>query len=167
VSLLTSEVTYSGDPYVANIVVSLSEVPAYVATYFCAIYFGRKRGMLVSAASTTICLALIVLKNYGTPGWFMLPVMFFCRGCASVLFALVTLYTQEAFPTPIRSTGSGVCGAMARIAGVVTPLIAIQLNSLDDKISVGIYCGFGLLGIIACTTLPFDTTGRALKDEIS
>ena len=91
--------------------------------------------------------------------------MFGARGGVSVLFALVALYTPEAFPTPVRSTGAGVCSAMARVSGIVTPLIAIQLHAVNELYSIVIYSGVAILGAVACTYLPFDTVGRPLADS--
>eukprot|EP00759_Apiculatamorpha_spiralis_P011937 PhF_6_TR19067/c0_g1_i2/m.28031 len=102
--LLTTQIEYSGNQYLAMMVVSIAELPGYVGTYVFAVYIGRKRGMLWSAAGTAVCLALLSLQNVAS-GWMIVVIMFAGRMFVSVYFALVALYTPEAFPTSIRSTG--------------------------------------------------------------
>ena len=165
VVLLTSQMEYSGvNKYVGMVAVSISEIPAYGITYVCAVRFGRKNGMVISAVATAFFLASMSVKSV-LPLWCIVPIVFGARCGVSVLFALIAQYTPEAFPTPVRSTGVGVCSAMGRVSGIVTPLIAIQLHAMNELYSIGIYSGVAILFAVACTHLPFDTVGRPLADS--
>ena len=58
---------------------------------------------------------------------------------ASSSFALVYIFTAEIFPTPIRSSGVGLCSTMARIGGISAPQIALALPKvgIDKKKIIG------------------------------
>ena len=45
-------------------------------------------------------------------------------------YALIYLYTPEIYPTVIRGAGLGIASMMARIGGVVAPLIADLVSQL-------------------------------------
>lgn len=91
------------------------------------------------------------------------------------------MYTPEAYPTPLRSTGLGTCSTWTRIAGTITPVIGIVLlktgffTNLKDDIYIywiGYIYPFLSYGTalfiagIASALLPIETLGRNLQDEI-
>ncbi|NXN68253.1 S226A protein, partial [Himantopus himantopus] len=48
------------------------------------------------------------------------------KGCLSASFNCVFLYTTELYPTPIRQTGLGFGSTMARVGGIVAPLVKMM-----------------------------------------
>ena len=46
------------------------------------------------------------------------------RMCVLGAYSTLLVVTAEVFPTKIRATGVSMCGAVARIAGIITPFVA-------------------------------------------
>lgn len=99
---------------------------ACIATMFTTIYGGE------STAVVTLVLALI-----GKIG-------------ASSGFHLVYQYSAELFPTVVRNAGMGSCSCMARVGGIIAPLIADLDQLVSGKFGKALpLLVFGILSVIA------------------
>ncbi len=52
---------------------------------------------------------------------------------------------------------------MGRLAGIATSFVA---EDLSIRIAMGIYGISGFISMLCCIALPFDTTGKDLKDDV-
>ena len=80
---------------------------------------------------------------------------------ASSAFAIIYLYTAELYPTVIRNTALGVASMLARIGGILAPLLA----SLSLPTPLIIMGGSALLAGIMAVFLP-ETLGASLPETI-
>jgi len=163
--IFTAQIDYKGSVYEAMLIVSLAELPGYALIYFIAVKWGRSKGLVLFSAASAFFLIMLFLKPFLSL-WLLVPLMFMGRLSVSSLFDLVALYTFEAFPTTMRSTGAGVCSACARVGGILTPMVAIYLHEKSEAYSILTYSLLAMLATFACMKLPFDTLGRPLQDTV-
>ncbi|XP_020628427.1 synaptic vesicle 2-related protein-like [Orbicella faveolata] len=73
------------------------------------------------------------------------------------------VYTPEVYPTNMRGIGLGACSGAARIGCMITPFVAMVLMPHSILLSLSLYSGFSVLGIVTVLLLPIETKGRALQ----
>eukprot|EP00736_Rhodelphis_marinus_P001979 Rmarinus@m.3468 len=93
--------------------------------------------------------------------------MFMIRMFSSGTFQIAYVYTPELYPTSLRSTGLGVCSAVARVSGMVTPYIAQMLASESAVLALVVYLLICVISAIAASALSVDTRGTALADSLT
>ncbi|NXG04180.1 S22AD protein, partial [Sakesphorus luctuosus] len=81
---------------------------------------------------------------------------------ATATFSTSYVYTAELFPTIVRQTGVGLCSTMARVAGILAPLI-IPLDQYHRAIPMAIFGSIPVLVSLFCILLP-ETRGLDLPD---
>ena len=83
------------------------------------------------------------------------------RMCVLGAYSTLLVVTAEVFPTKIRATGVSMCGAVARIAGIITPFVAeIKWDGQYEYLtSLTIYSSTALLAAFVALALPVETTG--------
>ena len=161
---LTSQLPFGkNDKYMSMLIISLSELPAYCFTFLFSYKLGRTRGMALSSFITIVTMTILAFQKR-LPDNLLLGCTFVARGALAVFFALAGLFTPEAYPTVVRSTGFGLTSGFARLAGSLTPFIAISLNALSVVACAFVYVGVLTMGFISVQLLPFDTKKRHLKD---
>ena len=166
IAFLTAQLQYGPrDKHMSMMIVSVSEIPAYAFTFLFSVKLGRRRGMTLSSLITVVGMTLLALQTY-LPSLMVLITMFISRGALAVFFSLSALYTSEAFPTPVRSTGFGITSGFARLAGALTPFIAISLNSVSVFAAAAVYVGVLLIGVYCVTLLPYETKNEQLQDHV-
>lgn len=73
---------------------------------------------------------------------------------------------MQIYPTVVRSTGVGLGSSMARIGGMVAPMVAISLiHGCHQTISILLFLGVVLLSGICVMLFPIETMGRELTDS--
>ena len=76
------------------------------------------------------------------------------------LFAVLYCYTPEVFPTEVRTTATGACSALARIAGLIFPFVFTTAGfAAAEAMAVGAFA----LSAIAAFALRTETRGVALE----
>ncbi|NXN88804.1 S22AD protein, partial [Bombycilla garrulus] len=81
---------------------------------------------------------------------------------ATAAFTTSYVYAAELFPTVLRQTGVGLCSTMARVAGILAPLI-IPLSEYHEAIPMAIFGSVTVLVALSCIMLP-ETRGTQLAD---
>ncbi|NXH61791.1 S22AD protein, partial [Rhabdornis inornatus] len=81
---------------------------------------------------------------------------------STAAFSTSYVYTAELFPTVIRQTGMGLCSTMARVAGILAPLI-IPLDQYHRAIPMAIFGSIPAVVALFCILLP-ETRGIDLAD---
>ncbi|NXP25655.1 S22AD protein, partial [Scytalopus superciliaris] len=81
---------------------------------------------------------------------------------ATAAFSTSYIYAAELFPTVVRQTGMGLCSTMARVAGILAPLI-LPLDQYHKAIPMAIFGSIPVLVSLFCILLP-ETRGVDLPD---
>ncbi|NXV04797.1 S22AD protein, partial [Cettia cetti] len=81
---------------------------------------------------------------------------------ATASFSTSYVYAAELFPTILRQTGVGLCSTMARVAGILAPLI-IPLDRYHRAIPMAIFGSIPVVVALFCILLP-ETRGVDLAD---
>ncbi|NWR60369.1 S22AD protein, partial [Bucorvus abyssinicus] len=81
---------------------------------------------------------------------------------ASASFSTSYVYSAELFPTVVRQTGVGLCSMLARVAGIMAPLILL-LEQYHRAIPMAIFGSVPVLVGLLCFLLP-ETCGIDLAD---
>ncbi|NWT47195.1 S226A protein, partial [Uria aalge] len=84
------------------------------------------------------------------------------KGCLSASFNCVFLYTTELYPTPIRQTGLGFGSTMARVGGIVAPLVKM-MDEYYPFLPPAVYGVAPVVAAVAAGFLP-ETLNRPLPD---
>ncbi|NXA94325.1 S22AD protein, partial [Melanocharis versteri] len=81
---------------------------------------------------------------------------------STAAFSTSYVYAAEVFPTIVRQTGMGLGSTMARVAGILAPLI-IPLNQYHRAIPMAIFGSIPVVVALFCVLLP-ETRGIDLAD---
>ncbi|XP_008560212.1 organic cation transporter protein isoform X1 [Microplitis demolitor] len=162
--LSLNSVAFAGDKYVNFILVSFVEIPAYFLSWILIDYAGRKRtlsGSFLLSGFFCLCIQFIPKDS-----WSYAPIIIYMsgKGCITMAFAAVYVYTAEMFPTTARHFLLSICSMTGRIGSILAPqtrLLAIIVESLPLIL-------FGSMGIAAgIISLIFpETLGCKLPDTI-
>nr|XP_020823777.1 solute carrier family 22 member 6-A-like isoform X1 [Phascolarctos cinereus] len=132
-----------------------------------------RAGRRVAQVATLVLAGLGILANLFVPAELAAlrtTLAVLGKGCLAASFNCIYLYTGELYPTAIRTghpprqTGLGVGSTMARVGGIVAPLVKLmgkQMPLMPPIIygSIPVLSGFVALG------LP-ETRNRPLKDTV-
>ena len=138
---------------------SLAELPATIGVAFLADWCGRRNTFVYLFLIYTL---MAILLSFCTDGTVMLIQLFFWRGIGIALLDVTYLYTSEAYPTHVRSTGAGMLNSIGRIGGLLTPFIAQVLSQNSMFLTFMIYAVISLIGAVIAFFLPIETKGRML-----
>ncbi|XP_071855620.1 organic cation transporter protein-like isoform X2 [Apostichopus japonicus] len=137
------------------------ELPAYAFSMFTMNKFGRR----LSTGGLTFVAGLACLGTILIPvGPFRVTVAMVGKFAITASFANIYLHTSEIFPTPLRTSVTGICSVAARVGGMVAPLILVLGQYW---VSLPLVC-FGVSAILAAFLmfmLP-ETKGRSMPDTI-
>ena len=153
-----------GSVYVNNLIGSALEGPAYGFTGFFCELLGRRRVMLMTLVSTGVCCIALSLAGdmAAQPGWRALS--FVAKFGAALAFSSVYVWTAELFPTDVRTVAFGLCNVIARVGGILAPVV-VQLSSITAMLPSLIFGALSLTGAVICLTLP-ETKGTPLHDTL-
>ncbi|XP_044280533.1 solute carrier family 22 member 13-like isoform X1 [Varanus komodoensis] len=149
--------------YLTQVIFGAVEIPARVICLFLMQWIGRKKCqaccLLLGGA---VCLLITVIPKNLPVVVTVLAVIgkFTIAGSFSTSY----VYTTELFPTVVRQTGNGVCQMIARVAGIISPLVGV-LEKFHESIPVVIFGSTAMAGGILCFLLP-ETCGRELLDYV-
>lgn len=81
----------------------------------------------------------------------------------TLLFSFVQIY-----PTSVRTTGVGVASAVGRIAGMICPVVAVQLISgCEMTAAIVLFEAVAIVSGVGALLFPLETKGRKLTDIVS
>ncbi|XP_010675319.2 organic cation/carnitine transporter 7 [Beta vulgaris subsp. vulgaris] len=144
-------------------ITSFAEIPGLVLAAVIVDRLGRKVSM---SALLFLCflfmLPLVVHQSAGLTT----AVLFGARACIMGSFTLMFLYAPEIYPTVVRSTGVGLGSSMARIGGMISPMVAISLvHGCHQTLAILLFVGVVLVSAICVMLFPIETMGRELTDS--
>nr|XP_021156918.1 solute carrier family 22 member 6-A [Columba livia] len=108
--------------YLIQVIFGAVDVPAKLVVTVSVSYVGRRVSLMVALflAGLVIIANIFVSTELQT---LRTALAVIGKGCLSASFNCVFLYTTELYPTPIRQTGLGFGSTMARVGGIVAPLV--------------------------------------------
>jgi putative MFS transporter len=149
--------------YANAFLLALAQVPGYVSAAYLVERWGR-RPTLVSylAASGLFTYLFAIVSGLGWILWAAVVMSFFSLGAWGALYA----YTPEVYPTEMRATGMGWASGMARIGGVLAPILGGLLLSTSLVAALSIYAASFVIGAATVALVAFETKGRPLADTL-
>uniref|UniRef100_A0A8C3M9V4 Uncharacterized protein n=1 Tax=Geospiza parvula TaxID=87175 RepID=A0A8C3M9V4_GEOPR len=150
------------DIYLTQLAFGAVELPARISCIFLLEWFGRKKvqGILLLLAGL-VCLILTGIPEDQPVVITVLAII--GKFTATAAFSTSYVYAAELFPTILRQTGVGLCSTMARVAGILAPLI-IPLARYHRAIPKAIFGSIPVLVALFCILLP-ETRGVDLPDD--
>ncbi|CAN6444897.1 unnamed protein product [Victoria cruziana] len=145
-------------------ITSLAELPGLLLAAAVVDRIGRKVSMSVMLFMCCILLLpLIVHQSEIVTTCLLFGARLFIAGSFTILF----IYAPEVYPTRVRTTGFGVASSVARIGGILCPLVAVALlNACHQALSVVLFEVVLFLSGLAVLCLPVETKARALNDNV-
>ncbi|KAM6188577.1 LOW QUALITY PROTEIN: solute carrier family 22 member 6-like [Sarcoramphus papa] len=140
------------DVYLSQLVFGAVDIPAKLASVLAISCVGRRVAQGGSLALAGIC----ILANIGVPTELQMLRMAFAvigKGSLAASFNCAYIFTGELFPTVIRQTGMGLGGTMARVGGMVAPLVRMAAD-VTPVLPLVIYGAAPIISAIATCFLP-------------
>ena len=163
-NFVSAQVVYGGNQNAKVLLISLAEIASLLNTFALSSRFGRRKAISICGAVECLVLGVLLLRQYiGAMGTVL--AMFAFRGLAASFVAIVCMFTAEAFPTVLRSTGFGVVSAFSRVGGICTPWISIAFAAMKFELAIAVYLVVLLLGSLCAMALPFETRGRGMDES--
>ncbi|CAM6129453.1 unnamed protein product [Calypogeia fissa] len=142
---------------------SIGELPGLAVAAYIVDRWGRKRSM---AALFTLCGAFLVPLVHIQSVDLTTFLLFGARASIMGAFTVLYIYAPEVYPTNNRSTGLGTANAIARVGGLVCPLVAVELvRSCQQGLAVSLFSAVPVAAGVAVMFFPVETLGRPLTDK--
>ncbi|XP_078516573.1 solute carrier family 22 member 6-A-like [Lissotriton helveticus] len=149
--------------YLIQVIFGAVDIPSKLISTIAMSYIGRR----ITQTTSLMLAGTMILANIFVPYEMQTLRTSFAvlgKGCLASSFSCVFLYTSELYPTVIRQSGLGFGSTMARVGGIVAPIVKIT-SEYYPFLPLIIYGGAAMTsGIIACF-LP-ETLNEALPDTI-
>jgi MFS transporter, putative metabolite:H+ symporter len=150
--------------YVYVFFIALVQLPGYFSAAWLLERWGRlpvlRTYLAVSGAATFLWAvaggATTVLLAAGL-------MSFFSLGAWAALYA----YTPEVYPTQVRTTGMGTASGMARVGGVVAPLVGGALFPVSLVLALSVFAVAFVAAAVVVTSLRRETRGQPLADTLA
>ncbi|KAJ6654226.1 hypothetical protein lerEdw1_007323 [Lerista edwardsae] len=149
--------------FLVQVIFGAVDIPAKLAAFVAICYLGR----CITQAGSLILAGLSIAANIFVPqDMQILRTVFavFGKGCLAASFNCVFLYTGELYPTAIRQTGMGFGNTLARVGGIVAPLVRM-MGEYSPSLPLVIYGAAPIVSGIAACFLP-ETLDKPLLDTI-
>lgn len=114
----------SGQLYRNVFISSIGELPGLAVAAYIVDRWGRKLSM---ATLFTLCGASLLPLVHNQPADLTTFLLFGARACIMGAFTVLYIYAPEVYPTSNRSTGLGIANAIARVGGLLCPVVAVEL----------------------------------------
>ncbi|NXT57162.1 S226B protein, partial [Pluvianellus socialis] len=151
------------DIYLSQLVFGAVDIPAKLASVLAISCVGRRVAQGGSLALAGVC----ILANIVVPMELQMLRMALAvvgKGSLAASFNCAYIFTGELFPTVIRQTGMGLGGTMARVGGMVAPLVRMAAD-VTPVLPLVIYGAAPIVSAIATCFLP-ETRNVPLPETI-
>ncbi|RLV64395.1 hypothetical protein DV515_00017538 [Chloebia gouldiae] len=149
--------------YLIQVIFGAVDFPAKVVVTVSLSYVGRRLSLMVALFFA----GLVIVANIFVPTELQTvrtALAVIGKGCLSASFNCVFLYTTELYPTPIRQTGLGFGSTMARVGGIVAPLVKM-MDEYYPFLPPAVYGVAPVVAAVAAAFLP-ETLNTPLPDTI-
>ena len=145
-----------------SFILALAQLPGYFSAAWLVEKWGRRvtlAAYLVGSAVFTYLFAVVADPTGALLAAILMS--FFSLGAWGCLYA----YTPELYPTAVRASGMGWASAMARVSGIVAPLLSARLIGLSLPLALTVYA-VSFLVAAGVALLGQETMGRSLADTV-
>ncbi|CAH3194308.1 unnamed protein product, partial [Porites evermanni] len=149
------------EDYANYLIVMSGDLLGLVFIFFMVDKIGRKMVQLVAFVGSAVFLTALFICTRSRLSTTMF--LYGARLFISIADMCGYVYTPEVYPTSMRGIGLGACSGAARIGCMITPFVAMVLMPQSILLSLSLYSGFSILGIVTVFLLPIETKGRALQ----
>ncbi|KNA24583.1 hypothetical protein SOVF_014400 [Spinacia oleracea] len=154
----------AGINYKDVFITSIAELPGLVAVGLLIDRLGRKISM---AVMLVVCFAFLIPLVVPRSETITTVLMFGSRASIMGTWTTAFIFAPEIYPTSVRNTGLGTASSMARIGGMVSPVVAVALvQGCHQKTAVLFFCGVVVAAAVAVLLIPYETKGRELADTM-
>ncbi|XP_070568253.1 organic cation transporter protein-like [Ptychodera flava] len=165
ISLNTSNL--GGNDYISAAISATVEIPAAVLTFFLveSPRLGRRRSIVVMMAfGGCACLVTLFMPTCGNVVWAGILILLLGKMSIVMAYNTMIVYANELYPTPLRSSGIGMCTMVGHVGGILSPQF-LELQRVWAPLTLLI---FGVLSVIAgILILPLpETRGQNLPETI-
>ncbi|XP_032533460.1 solute carrier family 22 member 6-like, partial [Chiroxiphia lanceolata] len=140
------------DVYLSQLVFGAVDIPAKFLSVLAISGLGRRAAQGGALALAGLC----ILANIFVPSELPTLRMAFAvvgKGSLAASFNCAYIFTGELFPTIIRQTGMGLGGTLARVGGMVAPLVRLA-GDVTPALPLVIYGAAPLVSAVATALLP-------------
>ncbi|XP_038048377.1 organic cation transporter protein-like [Patiria miniata] len=149
------------DDYVAAFVSGALEVPAALFNWFVMEKFGRRFSLSALFVSGGV---FCLITTFVPLGAGRVAVAMIGKFAITAVFNHIYIYSSELYPTVIRGIGLGASSMVARVSGVLCPIILI-LGKYWQPLPLCVFGGSSVLAGMLSLMLP-ETLGRDMPDTI-
>ena len=141
------------------VVLAIVQLPGYALAAYGVEKWGRKPTLIGFLAFSALGSFLYSFGNaYGLVVGATLLMSFAMLGTWGCLYA----FTPEVFPTPLRATGMGSSGTIARIAGLLAPSIIVPIMTTNFTLAITTIAAILFVSAICVWFIDVETRNKAL-----
>ncbi|XP_051632375.1 solute carrier family 22 member 6 isoform X2 [Manacus candei] len=140
------------DVYLSQLVFGAVDIPAKFLSVLAISGLGRRAAQGGALALAGLCILANILVPSELPTLRM-ALAVVGKGSLAASFNCAYIFTGELFPTIIRQTGMGLGGTMARVGGMVAPLVRLAAD-VTPALPLVIYGAAPLVSAVATALLP-------------
>lgn len=116
--------------FVIGIVQALAELIGVISSACWANWLGRKKAIICNHLCLGLaCFSFQLALYFSAPSWVYLICILVGKYCSTAGFNIIYLITSELFPTNFRGTVFGMTNFVARIGGILAPLIDYEMQN--------------------------------------
>ncbi|XP_046736727.1 organic cation transporter protein-like [Diprion similis] len=152
-----------GSVHVNSAIVALVELPAVAFLMFTVDKCRRK--VVVGGCMTLSSISLLSTTLIPTDmTWLVTGLAMAGKLTITVSYSTLYVFTSEQYPTELRNVGVGTCSAIARLGGVVAPMI-IKLSDISALLPLVTFGCSLVLAVLLLVFLP-ETAKKKLPETI-
>ena len=162
-SLSADKIKITENVYLSFALVALIEMPAYVILPLVIDVWGRKPLFFVTQFVPGICCIVAAFLPTGT---FFAILALGAKLGAAAAFNVTFMYTAQLYPTSIRNSAVGTCSTVARLGGMLAPVVGkflVETGEVPEELPMTLFGAFGIVGGLCALLLP-DTVGFPLPN---
>lgn len=149
--------------FMSTLWASVGELPGLFVAFAVVDVIGRRPvlGYMFGGVSIGFVLLLACIGRMAES-----VVFFVGRGLSSGAFQTIYIFTNEVYPSVVRTTAMGMSSSMARIGLIFTPFVSQYLANINHAAAMWIYFAAATLAVLGVFLVPIETTGRPLLSSM-
>ncbi|XP_070567164.1 organic cation transporter protein-like [Ptychodera flava] len=165
ISMNTSNL--GGNDYISAAISAAVEIPAAVLTFFIveSPRLGRRRSMCAMMTfGGCACLVTPFMPKCGNVIWAGILILMLGKMSMLMAYNTTNVYVNELYPTPLRSSGVGMCSMVGHVGGILAPQF-LELQTVWAPLTLLIFGALSILAGILILPLP-ETRGQNLPETM-
>ncbi|XP_013396163.1 organic cation transporter protein-like [Lingula anatina] len=164
-SLGTSQLP-GGNDYLNLSLSGLVEFPGFLFCILVMDRIGRRPCLCISMISCGVaCIGAAVIPDTAGLDWLSITLSMIGKAFSGACFVLVYNYSAEAFPTVVRNGVIGVCSMIARVGGILAPLVNLTGSYTSKEIPPIVFGVTSLVAGLLALLLP-ETLGTHMPETL-